>query len=124
MGRIFEKRKHVMFARFKKMSKAFNRIGKDIEIAVKAGGIDPKANSHLRIAIQNAKSVKTELEAILSRFKRKKRHTILKIKGKKLADDPLPPDDPAGHEGGGEGEDGDGGAKEDGADEGKGNGSG
>ncbi len=65
---------------------------------------------------QNAKSVKTELEAILSRFKRKKRHTTLKIKGKKLADDPLPPDDPAGQEGGGEGDDGEGGAKKGGAD--------
>ncbi len=74
MGRIFEKRKHVMFARFKKMSKAFNRIGKDIEIAVKAGGVDPKSNSHLRIAIQNAKSVnmpKDRIEAAIKRASNK-----------------------------------------------------
>lgn len=38
MGRIFEKRKYKMFARFARMSKAFNRIGRDINIAVKAGG--------------------------------------------------------------------------------------
>ena len=63
-----------MFARFKKMSKAFNRIGKDIEIAVKSGGPDPKANSHLRIAIQNAKSVnmpKDRIEAAIKRASNK-----------------------------------------------------
>ena len=42
MGRIFEKRKYKMFARFARMSKAFNRIGRDINIAVKAGGPDRK----------------------------------------------------------------------------------
>ncbi len=74
MGRIFEKRKHKMFARFKKMSKAFNRVGKDIEIAVKSGGTDPKANSRLRIAIQNAKSVnmpKDRVEAAIKRASNK-----------------------------------------------------
>ncbi|MBA4251776.1 MAG: YebC/PmpR family DNA-binding transcriptional regulator [Chlorobiaceae bacterium] len=70
MGRIFEKRKHKMFARFAKMSKAFNRLGKEIEIAVKAGGIDPKVNSKLRIAIQNAKSVNMPKERIESAVKR------------------------------------------------------
>lgn len=70
MGRVFEKRKYVMFARFKKMSKAFNRIGKDIEIAVKASGPDPKANSHLRIAIQNAKSVNMPKDRIDAAIKR------------------------------------------------------
>jgi hypothetical protein len=38
MGRIFETRKHTMFARWDKMSKAFARIGKEITIAVKASG--------------------------------------------------------------------------------------
>jgi YebC/PmpR family DNA-binding regulatory protein len=59
-----------MFARFAKMSKAFNRIRKDIEIAVKAGGPDAKANSKLRIAMQNAKSVnmpKDKVEAAIKR---------------------------------------------------------
>ncbi|NJD21621.1 MAG: YebC/PmpR family DNA-binding transcriptional regulator [Melioribacter sp.] len=70
MGRIFETRKHVMFARYARMSKAFNRIRKDIEIAVKAAGSDPKVNSKLRIAIQNAKSVnmpKDKVEAAIKR---------------------------------------------------------
>ena len=35
MGRVFEKRKHKMFARFDRMAKAFTRIGKEIAIAVK-----------------------------------------------------------------------------------------
>jgi len=70
MGRIFEKRKYKMFARFKKMSKAFNRIGKDIEIAVKSGGTDPKANSRLRIAIQNAKSVNMPKDRVDAAIKR------------------------------------------------------
>jgi transcriptional/translational regulatory protein YebC/TACO1 len=38
MGRIFEVRKATMFARWDKMAKQFTRIGKEIVIAVKAGG--------------------------------------------------------------------------------------
>lgn len=74
MGRIFEKRKYKMFARFARMSKAFNRIGREIEIAVKAGGSDPKGNPRLRIAIQNAKSVnmpKDRVEAAIKRATQK-----------------------------------------------------
>lgn len=70
MGRIFETRKHKMFARYARMSKAFNRVRKDIEIAVKTGGPDPKSNSKLRLAIQNAKSVnmpKDKVEAAIKR---------------------------------------------------------
>lgn len=70
MGRIFETRKHVMFARYARMSKAFNRIRKDIEIAVKAGGPDVKANSKLRIAIQNAKSVNMPKDKVEQAIKR------------------------------------------------------
>jgi YebC/PmpR family DNA-binding regulatory protein len=70
MGRIFETRKHVMFARYARMSKAFNRVRKEIEIAVKAGGPDSRTNSKLRIAMQNAKSVnmpKDKVEAAIKR---------------------------------------------------------
>ena len=38
MGRIFEVRKSTMFARWDRMAKQFTRIGKEIAIAVKAGG--------------------------------------------------------------------------------------
>lgn len=74
MGRIFEKRKYKMFARYARMSKAFTRIGREIEIAVKLGGPDPKGNPRLRLAIQNAKSVnmpKDRVEAAIKRASQK-----------------------------------------------------
>src|SRR5512136_2583807 len=70
MGRIFETRKAKMFKRFARMSKAFNRIGREIEIAVKAGVADPKMNPRLRLAIQNAKSVNMPKDRIESAIKR------------------------------------------------------
>lgn len=70
MGRIFETRKAVMFKRFARMSKAFNRIGREIEIAVKAGVTDPKMNPRLRLAIRNAKSVNMPKERIESAINR------------------------------------------------------
>ncbi len=57
MGRIFEVRKSKMFARYDKMAKGFTRIGKEIAIAVKAGGPDPDNNAALRRCMQNAKSI-------------------------------------------------------------------
>jgi YebC/PmpR family DNA-binding regulatory protein len=70
MGRIFEKRKYKMFARFARMSKAFNRISRDINVAVKVGGPDPKGNPRLRIAIQNAKSVNMPKDRVDAAIKR------------------------------------------------------
>jgi len=70
MGRIFEVRKHAMFARWNRMAKQFARIGKDITIAVKAGGTDPNSNPALRRVIQNARSVnmpKDKVEAAIRR---------------------------------------------------------
>jgi len=70
MGRIFEVRKSSMFARYDRMAKQFTRIGKEIAIAVKAGGPDPDNNSSLRRAMQNAKSVnmpKDKVEAAIKR---------------------------------------------------------
>ena len=70
MGRVFEKRKYTMFARFAKMAKTFTKIGKDIAIAVKAGGPDPDTNPRLRMCIQNARAVnmpKTNVEAAINR---------------------------------------------------------
>jgi YebC/PmpR family DNA-binding regulatory protein len=55
MGRIFEKRKHKIFARNAKLSKLFTRIGKEISMAVKSGGPSPEANMRLKMAIQNAR---------------------------------------------------------------------
>ena len=55
MGRAFEYRKASKMARWDKMAKTFSKIGKDIALAVKAGGPDPDANPSLRRCIQNAK---------------------------------------------------------------------
>jgi len=70
MGRIFEVRKHAMFARWNRMAKQFARIGKDITIAVKNGGPDPHANPALRRIMQNARAVnmpKDKVEAAIRR---------------------------------------------------------
>lgn len=55
MGRAFEYRKASKMARWDKMAKSFSKIGKDIALAVKAGGPDPDANPALRRCIINAK---------------------------------------------------------------------
>ncbi|MDT0630221.1 YebC/PmpR family DNA-binding transcriptional regulator [Rubrivirga sp. S365] len=70
MGRMFEKRKHTMFARYDRMAKQFARIGKDIVIAVKAGGPDPDLNPQLRRAVQNAKGVNMPKEKVDAAIKR------------------------------------------------------
>jgi YebC/PmpR family DNA-binding regulatory protein len=70
MGRIFETRKHTMFARWDRMAKQFARIGKEITIAVKAGGADPAGNPLLRRVMQNARTVnmpKDKVEAAIRR---------------------------------------------------------
>jgi YebC/PmpR family DNA-binding regulatory protein len=70
MGRIFEVRKSTMFARWDRMAKQFTRIGKEIIIAVKAGGPDPGTNPALRRCFQNARSVgmpKDRVEAAIKR---------------------------------------------------------
>ena len=56
MGRAFEYRKARKLKRWGNMSRTFTRIGKEITIAVKAGGPDPSSNSRLRALMQNAKA--------------------------------------------------------------------
>ena len=70
MGRIFEVRKATMFARWDRMSKQFTRIGKEIAIAVKAGGPDPATNPALRRCMQNAKSVNMPKDRVEAAIKR------------------------------------------------------
>jgi YebC/PmpR family DNA-binding regulatory protein len=70
MGRVFEKRKHKMFARFDKMAKAFSRIGKDIAIAVKHSGPLPENNPKLRMCIQNARGVNMPKDRVEAAIKR------------------------------------------------------
>ncbi len=70
MGRIFEVRKATMFARWDRMAKQFTRIGKEIAIAVKAGGPNPDYNPALRRCIQNAKGVNMPKDRIEAAIKR------------------------------------------------------
>lgn len=70
MGRIFEVRKATMFARWDRMAKQFSRIGKEIAIAVKAGGPDPDTNPALRRCIQNARSVNMPKDRVEAAIKR------------------------------------------------------
>ena len=70
MGRIFEVRKHTMFARWNRMAKQFARIAKDITMAVKSGGPDPTANPTLRRVIQNARAVNMPKDRVEAAIKR------------------------------------------------------
>src|SRR5690606_38684882 len=70
MGRIFEKRKHKIFARNAKLSKLFTRVGKEISMAVKAGGPNPESNSRLKVAIQNARGMNMPKDNIERAIKR------------------------------------------------------
>jgi len=64
MGRAFEYRKARKMKRWGSMSRTFTKIGKEITIAVKAGGPDPDGNSRLRALIANAKTANMPKENI------------------------------------------------------------
>src|ERR1700743_173498 len=70
MGRIFEVRKHAMFARWDRMAKPFTRIGKEIATPVRNGGPDPATNPALRRCFQNAKSVNKPKDPVEAAIKR------------------------------------------------------
>jgi YebC/PmpR family DNA-binding regulatory protein len=70
MGRIFEVRKHTMFARWNRMAKQFARVAKDITMAVKAGGPDAASNPALRRFIQNARAVNMPKDRVEAAIKR------------------------------------------------------
>ena len=55
MGRAFEYRKATKMKRWGHMAKTFTRLGKQIAIAVKAGGPDPDTNPTLRSIIATCK---------------------------------------------------------------------
>ena len=70
MGRAFEKRKHTIFARMDRVAKQFTKIGKDIAIAVKAGGTSPDGNPALRRALQNARAANMPKDRIETAIKK------------------------------------------------------
>jgi YebC/PmpR family DNA-binding regulatory protein len=70
MGRIFETRKSTMMARWDRMAKAFTRVGREIAMAVRAGGTNPDSNPALRRAIQNGRTAnmpKDKIEAAIKK---------------------------------------------------------
>lgn len=56
MGRAYEFRKARKMKRWGNMARTFTRLGKEIVIAVKAGGPDPDSNARLRMLIQTSRS--------------------------------------------------------------------
>ncbi|WP_419803173.1 YebC/PmpR family DNA-binding transcriptional regulator [Mucilaginibacter sp.] len=70
MGRAFEFRKERKFKRWAKMAVQFTRLGKEIVMAVKAGGGSPDTNSRLRTAMQNAKAVNMPKDRVEAAIKR------------------------------------------------------
>ena len=82
MGRIFEKRKDRMFARWAKNAKAFTKVGKEISIAIKLGGSDPSGNPRLRVAIHMARSLnmpKDRIDAAVKRASSKDEEALLEV---------------------------------------------
>ena len=70
MGRAFEKRKHTIFARMDRVAKQFSKVGKDIAIAVKAGGTSPDGNPSLRRALQNGRALNMPKEKVDAAIKK------------------------------------------------------
>ncbi len=56
MGRAFEYRKATKLKRWGNMARVFTRLGREIEMAVKAGGGDPDSNPRLRLLMRTAKT--------------------------------------------------------------------
>jgi YebC/PmpR family DNA-binding regulatory protein len=70
MGRAFEYRKAAKMKRWAGMAKAFTKVGREINIAIKEGGPDPDYNPRLRLAMNNAKAVnmpKANIDAAIKR---------------------------------------------------------
>ena len=70
MGRAFEYRKARKLKRWGNMARTFTKLGKEIAIAVKAGGPDPGGNTRLRVLIQNAKAANMPNDNIERAIKR------------------------------------------------------
>lgn len=70
MGRAFEYRKARKMKRWGHMARTFTKIGKEIEMAVKAAGPDPSSNLRLRLLMQNAKSENMPKENVERAIKR------------------------------------------------------
>ena len=70
MGRAFEYRKARKMKRWGHMARTFTRIGKEIEMAVKASGPDTSSNLRLRLLMATAKSESMPKENVERAIKR------------------------------------------------------
>lgn len=70
MGRAFEKRKATIFKRMDRVGKLFTKVGKEISMAVKAGGPSPDGNAALRRALVNARAVNMPKDRIENAIKK------------------------------------------------------
>jgi YebC/PmpR family DNA-binding regulatory protein len=70
MGRAYEFRRGRREKRWDWMSKAFTKFGREISMAVKAGGPDPDLNAKLRAVIQNAKTANMPKDRIENAIKK------------------------------------------------------
>jgi YebC/PmpR family DNA-binding regulatory protein len=66
MGRTFENRKQAILKRSDRDAKAFTRVGRQISMAVKAGGTDVDHNPALRRAVANARAVNMPKDRVQS----------------------------------------------------------
>ncbi len=70
MGRAFEYRKARKMKRWGNMARVFTKLGKEIEVAIKAGGVDPSVNTRLRVLMHNAKAANMPKENVERAIKR------------------------------------------------------
>ena len=69
MGRAFEYRKAAKLKRWGHMARTFTKLGKEIAIAVKAGGPEPENNPRLRAIIATCKRSKRIQRSNLRRLR-------------------------------------------------------
>jgi len=70
VGRAFEKRKATIFKRMDRVGKQFTKIGKEIAMAVKAGGPNVEGNPSLRRAVTNARAINMPKDRIENAIKK------------------------------------------------------
>ncbi len=70
MGRAFEFRRARKEKRWANMARTFTKFGREISIAVKAGGPDVETNARLRVVVQNAKAANMPKDNIESAIKK------------------------------------------------------
>jgi YebC/PmpR family DNA-binding regulatory protein len=70
MGRAFEFRRARKEKRWANMARTFTKYGREISLAVKAGGPDVETNARLRVVIQNAKAANMPKDNIESAIKK------------------------------------------------------